>query len=173
MYYPPLEGYVSVRYYITSVTCPNGLLVSSRSFTSKYNLNPSRVPAWKSQCTIGVSIRWPWKFEWDPHVFNPPSWLVSKVTLDIICETAFGYRADSVHNPNNELASAYHELINLQNGQSGSQQMCFPWIPFAQVFNDDQKRIYSNRFFFSYNRAECSALHNVVNPSRFPAFASH
>ena len=52
--------------------------------------------------------------------FNFPSRPVSKVTLDIICETAFGYRADSVHNPNNELASAYQELWSLQNGQSGS-----------------------------------------------------
>jgi len=43
---------------------------------------------------------------------------VSKVTLDIICETAFGYKADSLHNPHNELAVAYETLIDLQSGTS-------------------------------------------------------
>lgn len=42
--------------------------------------------------------------------------LVSKVTLDIICETAFGYKADSLHNPHNELAEAYENLLNQQSG---------------------------------------------------------
>jgi hypothetical protein len=40
------------------------------------------------------------------------------VTLDIICETAFGYKADSLHNPHNELAVAYEKLISLQSGSS-------------------------------------------------------
>jgi hypothetical protein len=43
--------------------------------------------------------------------------LVSKVTLDIICETAFGYKADSLHNPHNELAEAYELLLSLQSGK--------------------------------------------------------
>ena len=43
---------------------------------------------------------------------------VSKVTLDIICETAFGYQTDSLHNPDNELAEAYHKLTSLQTGNS-------------------------------------------------------
>lgn len=42
--------------------------------------------------------------------------LVSKVTLDIICETAFGYKADSLHDPHNELAEAYELLLSLQSG---------------------------------------------------------
>lgn len=42
--------------------------------------------------------------------------IVSKVTLDIICLTAFGYRTDSLHDPHNELADAYHDLLNLQSG---------------------------------------------------------
>ena len=47
----------------------------------------------------------------------PDSWMaVSKVTLDIICETAFGYNADSLHNPNNELLVAYEQLLALQSG---------------------------------------------------------
>lgn len=43
---------------------------------------------------------------------------MSKVTLDIICETAFGYKADTLHNPHNELAVAYEKLIALQSGMS-------------------------------------------------------
>lgn len=42
---------------------------------------------------------------------------MSKVTLDIICQTAFGYKADSLHNPHNELAEAYEELLDLQTGE--------------------------------------------------------
>jgi hypothetical protein len=42
---------------------------------------------------------------------------VSKVTLDIICLTAFGYETDSLHNPDNELADAYHDLLSLQSGK--------------------------------------------------------
>ena len=42
---------------------------------------------------------------------------VSKATLDIICETAFGYNTDSLHNPENELAVAYERLLGLQNGK--------------------------------------------------------
>lgn len=41
---------------------------------------------------------------------------MSKVTLDIICETAFGYKADSLQNPHNELAEAYELLLSLQPG---------------------------------------------------------
>ncbi|KAF5367336.1 hypothetical protein D9615_010281 [Tricholomella constricta] len=36
----------------------------------------------------------------------------SKVTLDIICATAFGYKTDSLHNPHNELADAYERLLS-------------------------------------------------------------
>ncbi|KAH7099367.1 cytochrome P450 [Auriculariales sp. MPI-PUGE-AT-0066] len=34
----------------------------------------------------------------------------SRATLDIISLVAFGYRADSLHNPDNELAKAYHDI---------------------------------------------------------------
>ncbi|TDL17333.1 cytochrome P450 [Rickenella mellea] len=47
-------------------------------------------------------------------VFHIYEWL-SKATLDIICLTAFGYKTDSLHNPDNELADAYHKLIELQS----------------------------------------------------------
>lgn len=48
---------------------------------------------------------------------------VSKVTLDIICETAFGYKADSLHNPHNELAEAYELLLSLQSGMPTSTEV--------------------------------------------------
>ncbi|TDL20845.1 cytochrome P450 [Rickenella mellea] len=47
-------------------------------------------------------------------VFHTYTWL-SKATLDIICLAAFGYRTDSLHNPDNELADAYHNLVNIQS----------------------------------------------------------
>ncbi|KAI0059660.1 cytochrome P450 [Artomyces pyxidatus] len=40
------------------------------------------------------------------HIFE---WM-SKVTLDIICDTAFGYKSNSLLNPHNELTEAYAEL---------------------------------------------------------------
>ncbi|KAG6831755.1 hypothetical protein H0H92_007907 [Tricholoma furcatifolium] len=40
---------------------------------------------------------------------------MSKVTLDIICKTAFGYETNSLHDPHNELAEAYEHLISLQS----------------------------------------------------------
>ncbi|KAI0319932.1 cytochrome P450, partial [Amylostereum chailletii] len=43
------------------------------------------------------------------------TWM-SKVTLDIICDTAFGYSSEALTNPRNELTHAYEELINLQSG---------------------------------------------------------
>ncbi|KAI0029997.1 cytochrome P450 [Vararia minispora EC-137] len=41
---------------------------------------------------------------------------MSKVTLDIICDTAFGYRSNSLRNPNGALVRAYETLIALQSG---------------------------------------------------------
>lgn len=41
---------------------------------------------------------------------------MSKVTLDIIAETAFGYKTESLRNPDNELATAFGNLMSLQNG---------------------------------------------------------
>ena len=40
-----------------------------------------------------------------------------KITFDIICETEFGYKSDSLHNPENELAVAYDQLLHLQDGR--------------------------------------------------------
>ncbi|KAL0580962.1 hypothetical protein V5O48_001054 [Marasmius crinis-equi] len=38
-----------------------------------------------------------------------------KVTLDIICSTAFGYNSNCLRNPQDELAEAYEELVVLQS----------------------------------------------------------
>ncbi|PPQ78897.1 hypothetical protein CVT25_002385 [Psilocybe cyanescens] len=55
-------------------------------------------------------------------------WL-SKVTLDIICETAFGYQSDSLHNPHNELAEAYENLTSLQTGPNLARLISVVSIP--------------------------------------------
>ena len=59
---------------------------------------------------------------------------MSKVTLDIICETAFGYRTDSLHNPHNELAEAYEELVNMQDGRMLARFIALVSIPGAARF---------------------------------------
>ena len=41
---------------------------------------------------------------------------INACLLDIICETAFGYHANSIRNPNEPLAHSYHTLVNLQGG---------------------------------------------------------
>ncbi|KJA30256.1 hypothetical protein HYPSUDRAFT_50603 [Hypholoma sublateritium FD-334 SS-4] len=45
------------------------------------------------------------------HVYD---W-ISKVTLVIICKTAYGYKAESLQNPCKKLAEAYELLLNLQS----------------------------------------------------------
>jgi len=54
---------------------------------------------------------------------------VSKVTLDIICSTAFSYDANSLHDPHNELAFAYEKIISLQNGPNLAWLIAFVSIP--------------------------------------------
>ncbi|KAK7468924.1 hypothetical protein VKT23_003420 [Stygiomarasmius scandens] len=54
---------------------------------------------------------------------------MSKVTLDIICLSAFGYETDSLHNPHNELAEAYEELIRLQTGYNLTRFIAILSVP--------------------------------------------
>ena len=68
--------------------------------------------------TTGVSYTCPMS----SHLFDHVT--VSKVTLDIICEASFGYRTDSLHNPNNPLAEAYEQLLGLQSGT----HKCNMWV---------------------------------------------
>ncbi|KAI0041381.1 cytochrome P450 [Auriscalpium vulgare] len=48
-------------------------------------------------------------------VFPMYEWM-SKVTLDIICATGFGYYPNSLSNPDDELTEAYDDLLGLQSG---------------------------------------------------------
>lgn len=57
--------------------------------------------------------------------------VVGKVTLDIICETAFGYKTDCLHNPHNELAVAYEQLLELQSGPNLAKLVAIMSIPGA------------------------------------------
>ncbi|KAJ7624701.1 cytochrome P450 [Roridomyces roridus] len=56
---------------------------------------------------------------------------MSKVTLDIICDTAFGYKPDCLHHPHNELAVAFEDLSGLQSGSDIILLACLTSIPGA------------------------------------------
>lgn len=77
-------------------------------------------------------------------------WL-SKVTLDIICETAFGYHADSLNNPHDELAEAYEILLNLQTGQNMFRFVFAMSLPGGPRFLSSEFA-YKYRAFFKYTR---------------------
>ncbi|KII92067.1 hypothetical protein PLICRDRAFT_50496 [Plicaturopsis crispa FD-325 SS-3] len=59
---------------------------------------------------------------------------MSKATLDMICETAFGYRTDSLHTPHNELATAYEDLLNLQSGPNIARLILLMTLPGGPAF---------------------------------------
>ncbi|KZV84536.1 cytochrome P450 [Exidia glandulosa HHB12029] len=59
---------------------------------------------------------------------------MSKVTLDIICGSAFGYRTDSLRNPHNPLAEAYEELLSMQTGYNLARFIAFVNIPFFSAY---------------------------------------
>ncbi|KAF9005232.1 cytochrome P450 [Cyathus striatus] len=69
----------------------------------------------------------------DGKIMQMYEW-TSKVTLDMICEAAFGYKTDSLHNPHNELAVAYENLINLQTGRNVARFIAIVSIPGAIRF---------------------------------------
>ncbi|KAG6857715.1 hypothetical protein H0H87_004131 [Tephrocybe sp. NHM501043] len=54
---------------------------------------------------------------------------MSKVTLDIICKTAFGYETNSLRDPHNELAEAYERLISMQSGPNLARFIAVLVIP--------------------------------------------
>ncbi|KIK54347.1 hypothetical protein GYMLUDRAFT_177521 [Collybiopsis luxurians FD-317 M1] len=54
--------------------------------------------------------------EKEGKIIQMNKWM-NKVTLDIICETGFGCRIDSLHNPHNELVEAFEHLSSLQSGE--------------------------------------------------------
>ncbi|KAJ6494059.1 cytochrome P450 [Mycena vitilis] len=63
-------------------------------------------------------------------IFPMYEWM-GKVTLDIICETAFGYKTDCLHNPDNELAVAFEQLLQLQSGPNLAKLVAILSVPGA------------------------------------------
>ncbi|KAJ7938237.1 cytochrome P450 [Mycena leptocephala] len=63
-------------------------------------------------------------------IFPMYEWM-GKVTLDIICDTAFGYKTDCLHNPHNELAVAFEKLLQLQSGPNLAKLVAILSIPGA------------------------------------------
>ncbi|SNX86849.1 related to Cytochrome P450 [Melanopsichium pennsylvanicum] len=61
---------------------------------------------------------------------------VNRALLDIICLTAFGYDADSVHNPENELAKGYHLVTSMQNGKNQGRLNLVLNLPFGDTILD-------------------------------------
>ncbi|GLB37392.1 putative cytochrome p450 [Lyophyllum shimeji] len=84
----------------------------------------------------------------DGKEFMMYEWM-SKVTLDIICETAFGYRTDSLHNPHNELAEAYEKLLNMQSGRNLARFIAIMVIPGVTRFLQSEWA-YRHRHWFTY-----------------------
>ncbi|KAK0467020.1 cytochrome P450 [Desarmillaria tabescens] len=76
---------------------------------------------------------------------------MSKVTLDIICKTAFDYHTDSLHNPHNELAEAYEKLLSLQSGPNMIRFIFVVSLPGGAKFFSS-KLAYKIRNVFSYIR---------------------
>ncbi|KAF8070436.1 cytochrome P450 [Lyophyllum atratum] len=83
----------------------------------------------------------------DGKEFHMYDWM-SKVTLDIICETAFGYNADSLHDPHNELAEAYEQLLSLQSGPNLAKIIILMSVPGAPRLIGS-KWAYDHRHWFS------------------------
>ncbi|KAJ7152969.1 cytochrome P450 [Mycena filopes] len=61
-------------------------------------------------------------------VFSIYEWMC-KVTLDIICETAFGYKTDCLHDPANPLAVAFESITQLQTGTNLAKLMFVMSLP--------------------------------------------
>lgn len=79
---------------------------------------------------------------------------VSKVTLDIICETAFGYKTDSLNNPHNALSEAYENLLGLQSGTNIARFILLASIPgFKHFINSDWA--YNRRHWFAKSSLLC------------------
>ncbi|KAF9441620.1 cytochrome P450 [Macrolepiota fuliginosa MF-IS2] len=53
---------------------------------------------------------------------------MSKVTLDIICTTAFSYTTNALHDPHNDLAQAYERMIELQSGVNMAWLIGLVWL---------------------------------------------
>ncbi|KAJ7442169.1 cytochrome P450 [Mycena galericulata] len=56
---------------------------------------------------------------------------ISKLTLDIICEAAFGYKVDCLHDPSNELAVAVEQGDGFHSGENLAWLGAIMALPFA------------------------------------------
>ncbi|KAG5645437.1 hypothetical protein DXG03_006261 [Asterophora parasitica] len=84
---------------------------------------------------------------------------MSKVTLDIICETAFGYRTDSLHDPHNDLAEAYEKLISMQTGPNLARFIAIMVIPgVPQLLASDWAYRHRHWFALSQTLARIATL---------------
>lgn len=59
---------------------------------------------------------------------------IDSCLMDIICLTAFGYKCDSLHDENQPLANAYHNLVNLQSGGNIFILFMILSLPFGPFF---------------------------------------
>lgn len=106
--------------------------------------------------------------------------LMDSTLMDIICLTAFGFDCDSLHNPDQPLASSYHKLVNIQSGENILMLFCLLSLPggpaiIRRAVNSPTVARLVNRFVKPYAR-EGSALHplctfveNLNNVNHFSA----
>lgn len=77
------------------------------------------------------------------HTFSLPS--VSKATLDIIALTGFGYKTDSLHNPENELASQFEAMKVLLSPETNGRLFVIMILPFGP-------RLFNSKFIQKYEK---------------------
>ncbi|KAJ7867686.1 hypothetical protein B0H14DRAFT_2572683 [Mycena olivaceomarginata] len=93
-----------------------------------------------SPCMSGVCLSWSWSLFFAPHLH-----VVGKVALDIICDTVFGYKTDCLHNPHNEFAVAFEQLLQLQSGPNLAKLVAILSIPGTSSLSRSQW-MYRNRW---------------------------
>ncbi|CBQ69575.1 related to Cytochrome P450 [Sporisorium reilianum SRZ2] len=89
----------------------------------------------------------------DHAIIDCDKW-VSKALLDIICVTAFGYEADSLHNPDNELASGYETVLSLQNGRNQARLNILLNLPFGDTVLDWASDVSDWSFMLPYFQSD-------------------
>ncbi|KAH7920360.1 cytochrome P450 [Leucogyrophana mollusca] len=76
--------------------------------------------------------------------------LLRKITLDIICATAFGYKCNATKDPSDPLAKAYGELLDLQSGPNIAKFSLVLAIPGMAAFLRSE-HAYRLRHWFHVN----------------------
>ncbi|KAF9074155.1 cytochrome P450 [Rhodocollybia butyracea] len=91
---------------------------------------------------------------------------MSKVTLEIICKTAFGLKIDSLHNPHNNLADAYERLLSLQSGRNIAMLILVMIIPGMPKFLQTEFA-YRHRHVFKATHIEALAPLTILIDSMY------